>query len=172
MHGHKIDAHIILFRCRFLIGCETNHRNNLPKWKRSKRILMHMIWIYAKKAKVTYGMKWMYVVLGSLSLHGNWNLTLLLPLFADDTQIVFNVVASVKFNEKLRDAVDINVLGTKKILDLVMGMKNLKVITINCDVVVWMRICAWFDGECHRFCSFIRNFSKINSIHSPCILDW
>lgn len=42
-------------------------------------------------------------------------------------QIVFNVVASVKFNEKLRDAVEINVLGTKKILDLVMGIKNLKV---------------------------------------------
>lgn len=42
-------------------------------------------------------------------------------------QIVFNVVASVKFNEKLRDAVDINVLGTKKVLDLVMGMKHLKV---------------------------------------------
>lgn len=43
------------------------------------------------------------------------------------TQIAFNVVASVKFNEKLRDAVEINVLGTKKILDLVMGIKNLKV---------------------------------------------
>lgn len=42
-------------------------------------------------------------------------------------QIVFNVVASVKFNEKLRDAVDINVIGTKKILDLVMGIKHLKV---------------------------------------------
>lgn len=37
------------------------------------------------------------------------------------------MVASVKFNEKLRDAVEINVLGTKKILDLVMGIKNLKV---------------------------------------------
>lgn len=44
-------------------------------------------------------------------------------------QIVFNVVASVKFNEKLRDAVEINVLGTKKILDLAMGIKNLKVCT-------------------------------------------
>lgn len=50
----------------------------------------------------------------------------LLRLFA---QIVFNVVASVKFNEKLRDAVEINVLGTKKILDLAMGIKNLKVCT-------------------------------------------
>uniref|UniRef100_A0A1B0G363 Fatty acyl-CoA reductase n=1 Tax=Glossina morsitans morsitans TaxID=37546 RepID=A0A1B0G363_GLOMM len=41
-------------------------------------------------------------------------------------QIVFNVVASVKFNEKLSDAIDINVLGTKKILDLAMEMNNLK----------------------------------------------
>lgn len=32
-----------------------------------------------------------------------------------------------QFNEKLRDAVEINVLGTKKILDLVMGIKHLKV---------------------------------------------
>ena len=42
-------------------------------------------------------------------------------------QIIFNVVASVKFNEKLSDAIDINVLGTKKILDLSMEMKKLKV---------------------------------------------
>lgn len=50
-------------------------------------------------------------------------------------QIVFNVVASVKFNEKIGDAIDINVLGTKKILDLAMEMKNLKVcksVLTNC----------------------------------------
>lgn len=52
-------------------------------------------------------------------------------------QIVFNVVASVKFNEKLRDAVEINVLGTKKILDLVMGIKNLKV----CMQILKCHIC-------------------------------
>uniref|UniRef100_A0A1A9X2X4 Fatty acyl-CoA reductase n=1 Tax=Glossina brevipalpis TaxID=37001 RepID=A0A1A9X2X4_9MUSC len=40
--------------------------------------------------------------------------------------IVFNVVASVKFNEKLSDAIDINILGTKKILDLAMEINNLK----------------------------------------------
>lgn len=33
----------------------------------------------------------------------------------------------MKFNEKLSDAIDINVLGTKKILDLAMQMKQLKV---------------------------------------------
>lgn len=56
----------------------------------------------------------------------NWNQNLLL-FFSKIPQVVFNVVASVKFNEKLRDAVEINVLGTKKILDLVMGIKHLKV---------------------------------------------
>lgn len=45
------------------------------------------------------------------------------------SQIVFNVVASVKFNEKLSDAIGINVLGTNKILDLAMEMKHLKVNT-------------------------------------------
>ncbi|TDG47125.1 hypothetical protein AWZ03_006390 [Drosophila navojoa] len=48
-------------------------------------------------------------------------------MLSSEVQIVFNVVASVKFNEKLSDAIDINVLGTKKILDLAMQMKQLKV---------------------------------------------
>lgn len=47
------------------------------------------------------------------------------------SQIVFNIVASVKFNERFRDAVEINVLGTKKILDLVMETKHLKVSFID-----------------------------------------
>uniref|UniRef100_A0A1I8PPT4 Fatty acyl-CoA reductase n=1 Tax=Stomoxys calcitrans TaxID=35570 RepID=A0A1I8PPT4_STOCA len=47
-------------------------------------------------------------------------------LLSNEVAIVFNVVASVKFNEKLSDAIDINVLGTKKILDLAMEMKTLK----------------------------------------------
>ncbi|XP_049314440.1 fatty acyl-CoA reductase wat isoform X2 [Bactrocera dorsalis] len=47
-------------------------------------------------------------------------------ILCDEVEIIFNVVASVKFNEKLSDAIDINVLGTKKILDLCMEMKKLK----------------------------------------------
>nr|XP_036220300.1 fatty acyl-CoA reductase wat [Bactrocera oleae] len=47
-------------------------------------------------------------------------------ILCDEVEIIFNVVASVKFNEKLSDAIDINVLGTKKILDLSMEMKKLK----------------------------------------------
>lgn len=40
-------------------------------------------------------------------------------------------MASVKFNERFRDAVEINVLGTKKILDLIMETKHLKVSFID-----------------------------------------
>ncbi|XP_059612936.1 fatty acyl-CoA reductase wat [Phlebotomus argentipes] len=48
-----------------------------------------------------------------------------LTLF-NDVEIVFNIVASVKFNEKLRDALGINVLGTKKVLELSQQMRRLK----------------------------------------------
>lgn len=44
----------------------------------------------------------------------------------NDTQIVFNLIASVKFDEKLRDATDINFISTKKVVNLVMQMENLK----------------------------------------------
>lgn len=43
-----------------------------------------------------------------------------------NVQIVFNVVASVKFNERLSNAVEINLLATKKIVNLANRMKNLK----------------------------------------------
>jgi len=42
------------------------------------------------------------------------------------SQIVFNVVASVKFNEALHDAIHINLLGTKKVVQLVLQMDKLK----------------------------------------------
>lgn len=41
---------------------------------------------------------------------------------------MFNSVASVKFNEKLKDAIDINIQGTQKVLNLVKGIRNLKVL--------------------------------------------
>lgn len=46
-------------------------------------------------------------------------------------------MASVKFNEKLRDAIEINVVGTKKILHLAMGMKQLKVHTQHTRTRIW-----------------------------------
>ncbi|XP_067647438.1 fatty acyl-CoA reductase wat [Eurosta solidaginis] len=58
-------------------------------------------------------------------------------ILCDEVEIVFNVVASVKFNEKLSDAIDINVFGTKKILDLSMDMRKLKALvhisTLYCN---------------------------------------
>lgn len=35
-------------------------------------------------------------------------------------------MASVKFNELLKDAIEINLLGTKKVVNLVLGLKHLK----------------------------------------------
>lgn len=39
---------------------------------------------------------------------------------------MFNIVASVRFNEPLDDAIQINFLGTKKILKLTQGIEKLK----------------------------------------------
>lgn len=43
-------------------------------------------------------------------------------------QIIFNIIASVKFNESLKNALNINVLGSKKVLQLAMHMPHLKVL--------------------------------------------
>uniref|UniRef100_A0A336LUX5 Fatty acyl-CoA reductase n=1 Tax=Culicoides sonorensis TaxID=179676 RepID=A0A336LUX5_CULSO len=40
--------------------------------------------------------------------------------------IVFNIVASVKFNEKLKSAIDINILGTQKVMEIAKDIQNLK----------------------------------------------
>lgn len=50
----------------------------------------------------------------------------LLDKIQTEVQIVFNIAASVKFNELLSDAIDINVLGTKKVVNLVLGIEKLK----------------------------------------------
>ncbi|XP_055590947.1 fatty acyl-CoA reductase wat-like [Uranotaenia lowii] len=44
----------------------------------------------------------------------------------DETEIVFNVLASVKFNESIRNAVRTNVAGTRKILCLTQRMTRLR----------------------------------------------
>lgn len=40
--------------------------------------------------------------------------------------IVFNVLATIKFNEPLEDAVEINILNTQKVIQIISEMKNLK----------------------------------------------
>lgn len=44
----------------------------------------------------------------------------------NEVNIVFNVLATIKFNEKLYDAVTVNMTNTRKVLQLGIGMKNLK----------------------------------------------
>ncbi|XP_052889528.1 fatty acyl-CoA reductase wat-like [Anopheles moucheti] len=56
-----------------------------------------------------------------------------------DTELVFNVLASVKFNESIKNAIDTNVVGTRRIMHLARRMHRLKAIVhvstlySNCD---------------------------------------
>jgi len=45
----------------------------------------------------------------------------------NNVDIVFHVAATIKFNEDLKYAANLNTIGTQKILDLCLTMKNLKV---------------------------------------------
>lgn len=49
--------------------------------------------------------------------------------FADEVNVVFHVAATVRFNEEIRDAANLNTLGTERIMDLCSSMINLKVRT-------------------------------------------
>lgn len=55
-----------------------------------------------------------------------WSFSWLSSFFYIFAQIIFNVVASVKFNEALKDAISINILGTKKVVDMALHLKDLK----------------------------------------------
>jgi alcohol-forming fatty acyl-CoA reductase len=44
----------------------------------------------------------------------------------DEVDIVFHAMASVKFNDKLKDAININILGTKRVVKLARQFQNLK----------------------------------------------
>ena len=48
-------------------------------------------------------------------------------MLQDNVNIVFHSAATIKFNEPLKFAADMNVFGTKKVMDLCLAMKNLKV---------------------------------------------
>lgn len=49
-------------------------------------------------------------------------------LLHDIIDIVFHVAATVRFNEPLKDAANLNTFGTQRVMELCTGMKNLKVI--------------------------------------------
>lgn len=48
-------------------------------------------------------------------------------MLINEIEIVFHCAANVRFNDPLKDAVNINVSGTLRILELAKEMKNLKV---------------------------------------------
>lgn len=45
----------------------------------------------------------------------------------EEVDIVFHSAATVRFTEKLQDAIELNTLGTIKVIQLCREMKNLKV---------------------------------------------
>uniref|UniRef100_A0A182N354 Fatty acyl-CoA reductase n=1 Tax=Anopheles dirus TaxID=7168 RepID=A0A182N354_9DIPT len=57
----------------------------------------------------------------------------------EETELVFNVLASVKFNESIKNAVDTNVGGTRRVLQLARRMQRLRAVVhvstlySNCD---------------------------------------
>lgn len=54
-----------------------------------------------------------------------------LKILEDKTDIVFHVAATVRFNEPLRNAANLNTFGTERIMMLCMRMKNLKVSSLD-----------------------------------------
>lgn len=49
-----------------------------------------------------------------------------LKKICNEVNIVFNIIATIKFNESLEDAVEINMLNTQKVVKTVHNIKNLK----------------------------------------------
>ena len=47
-------------------------------------------------------------------------------MLTSETNVVFHVAATVRFQEKLSKSIDINVRGTKELLDLAREMKGLE----------------------------------------------
>lgn len=47
--------------------------------------------------------------------------------FAEEVNIIFHGAATVRFDEKLKTAIGINVLGTRELIKLAKTVKNLKV---------------------------------------------
>ena len=50
---------------------------------------------------------------------------------AEEVDVVFHSAATVRFTEKLKDAIELNTLGTIKVIQMCREMKNLKVNIIN-----------------------------------------
>lgn len=53
-------------------------------------------------------------------------------MLRDKVDIVFHVAATVRFNEPLKDAANLNTFGTQRVMELCTGMRHLKVNKIIC----------------------------------------
>jgi alcohol-forming fatty acyl-CoA reductase len=60
-------------------------------------------------------------------------------MLQDRIDIVFHVAATVRFNEPLKDAANLNTFGTQRIMELCTKMTNLKVIKISIQAVTQIR---------------------------------
>lgn len=78
--------------------------------------------------------------------------------------IVFHVAATIKFNEPLDVAMNVNVAGTGRVLNLAQKMKNIKVISNYC-----VEICCAIHTACclaltltifHNHYQNIRNYIR------------
>jgi fatty acyl-CoA reductase len=49
-------------------------------------------------------------------------------ILTENVDIVFHVAATVRFNETLREAANLNTFGTRRVMELCSKMKNLRVI--------------------------------------------
>lgn len=49
----------------------------------------------------------------------------------DHVDIVFHVAATVRFNEQLKDAANLNTFGTQRVMELCTQIKNIKVSNIG-----------------------------------------
>lgn len=59
-----------------------------------------------------------------------------------DIDIVFHVAATVRFNEPLKDAANLNTFGTRRVMELCTKMKKLKVRLKLCKKKIILKKCA------------------------------
>jgi len=82
-------------------------------------------------------------------------------------QIVFNILASVKFNEPLKEAAAINITGTKRVLDLVQQIQHLKAFVhistlySNCHIRQIGEIVYKPEVSCANFLNIIENLDVL-----------
>jgi alcohol-forming fatty acyl-CoA reductase len=80
---------------------------------------------------------------------------------------VFNIVASVKFNEPLKEAATVNIIGTKRVLDLVQQVQHLKAFVhistlySNCHLKEIGEMVYRPEISCAKFLNIIENFDSL-----------